>query len=160
MRLPMLLGFCAALLLGAAAPAAAAGFGWPLTPRPIVVTPFDPPARDWLAGHRGVDLSAAAGQPVLAAGDGVVAFAGEVAGKPVVSVDHRGGLRTTYEPVLASVRVGQRVARGAGLGTLAAGHPGCPGSCLHWGVRRGRDVYLDPLALLRPGPVRLKPLHS
>jgi murein DD-endopeptidase MepM/ murein hydrolase activator NlpD len=106
-----------------------------------------------------VDLAGAPGSPVLAAGDGVVAFAGMVAGRPVVSVDHVGGLRTTYEPVQPSVGAGQAVARGSPLGTLMAGHTGCPAAaCLHWGLRRGQD-YRDPLLLLRPQRVRLLPLH-
>jgi len=33
------------------------------------------------------------------------------------------------------------------LGTLAPGHRGCRAACLHWGVRRGRGSYLDPLLL-------------
>src|ERR687885_774444 len=92
-----------------------------------------------------------------AAGEGVVVFAGMVAGRPVVSVDHAGGLRTTYEPVDTVVGAGQPVARGAVLGTLAGGHAGCPvAACLHWGLRRG-EVYLDPLSLLGAPEVRLLP---
>ncbi|TQF67088.1 M23 family metallopeptidase [Rhodococcus spelaei] len=161
MRLPASLGLSALLLLTAAPSAAApaGGFDWPLRPRPAVGRPFDRPEHDWLPGHRGVDLLGSDGQPALAAGDGLVAFAGTVAGKPVVSVDHAGGLRTTYEPVRATVRTGQRVDRGSVLGTLEPGHPECPGACLHWGVRRGRE-YLDPLGLVRATPVRLKPLHA
>jgi murein DD-endopeptidase MepM/ murein hydrolase activator NlpD len=94
---------------------------------------------------------------VRTAGDGVVAFAGMVAGRPVVSVDHADGLRTTYEPVQPTVAAGQVVTRGSPLGTLLAGHGGCPAAaCLHWGLRRG-ETYLDPLALLRPPEVRLLP---
>jgi murein DD-endopeptidase MepM/ murein hydrolase activator NlpD len=94
---------------------------------------------------------------VLSAGDGVVVFAGMVAGRPVVSLDHADGLRTTYEPVDPSVAPGTRVTRGAPIGALAAGHAGCPVSaCLHWGLRRGQ-TYLDPMALLRPSRVRLLP---
>jgi murein DD-endopeptidase MepM/ murein hydrolase activator NlpD len=104
-----------------------------------------------------VDLSAAPGATVRAAGDGVVGFAGTVAGRGVVSVTH-GSLRTTYEPVIVIVHVGQRVAAGDVLGALAAGHAGCPTSaCLHWGLLRGA-VYLDPLTLLRLAPPRLLPL--
>ena len=99
----------------------------------------------------------AAGLPVLASGNGVVAFAGRVAGRPVVSIEHANGLRTTYEPVDPSVGAGQPVARGSPIGTLASGHAGCPaGACLHWGARRG-ETYLDPLALLRPPRIRLLP---
>jgi murein DD-endopeptidase MepM/ murein hydrolase activator NlpD len=98
--------------------------------------------------------------PVLAAGAGVVVFAGLLAGRGVVSVDHAGGLRTTYEPVEVTVAPGDTVELGSVLGVLsgAASHPGCPvTACLHWGLRRGA-VYLDPLLLLRPLRVRLKPL--
>jgi murein DD-endopeptidase MepM/ murein hydrolase activator NlpD len=129
----------------------------PLPGPPSVARRFDPPSEPWRSGHRGVDLAAAEGAAVLAAGSGVVVFAGEVGGRPVVSVAHEGGLRTTYEPVLPAVRAGQAVARGSPLGTLLAGHAGCPAAaCLHWGLRRG-ETYLDPLALLRPPRLRLLP---
>lgn len=133
-------------------------FAWPLVPAPQVTRPFQAPASDYGPGHRGVDLAATPGQPVLAAGSGVVVFAGLVAGTPVVSVDHDGGLRTTYEPVTATVTTGTQVYRGQPIGTVDAGHPGCPViACLHWGVRRG-DEYLDPLALISTESViRLKP---
>jgi murein DD-endopeptidase MepM/ murein hydrolase activator NlpD len=87
-------------------------------------------------------------------------FAGRIAGRGVVSVAHTGGLRTTYEPVDAVVHAGDPVTVGQSLGVLAAGHPGCPAAaCLHWGLRRGA-LYLDPLALLGLGRVRLLPLAA
>lgn len=125
-----------------------------------VVTPFDPPPRPWLPGHRGVDLATSSGGDVLSPADGVVAFAGPVAGKPVVSVDHAGGVRTTYEPVVATVHAGDAVHTGDLLGHVLGVHPGCPVvACLHWGARRG-ETYLDPVALLDPAsrPIRLLPL--
>jgi murein DD-endopeptidase MepM/ murein hydrolase activator NlpD len=125
----------------------------------VVARPFEAPPHAYGPGHRGVDLAGALGSPVLAAGDGVVAFAGMVAGRPVVSIDHANGLRTTYEPVDPSVGAGARVTRGSPIGTLTSTHPGCPvEACLHWGLRRGED-YLDPLALLAVPRVRLLPLH-
>jgi murein DD-endopeptidase MepM/ murein hydrolase activator NlpD len=145
-----------------AAPAASAAppsgpWSLPLAGEPVVSRSFDRPPTPYAAGHRGVDLAGGAGRPVLSAGAGVVAFAGLVAGRPVVSVQHAGGLRTTYEPVQPGVAAGQAVARGSPLGVLAAGHAGCPvEACLHWGLRRG-ETYLDPLALLRPPRVRLLP---
>ncbi|RZL83869.1 MAG: M23 family metallopeptidase [Rhodococcus sp. (in: high G+C Gram-positive bacteria)] len=150
-----------AALLSPPADAAPTGdFDWPLHPRPRVVRPFDNPEHVWLPGHRGVDLGGVPDEAVLSAGAGVVVFAGTVAGKPVVSVDHPGGLRTTYEPVTARVTPGLRVGRGTVLGTLEAGHPGCispVAACLHWGLRRDRE-YLDPLGLVRVAPVRLEPV--
>ncbi len=132
-------------------------YNWPLPGFPTVVRDFDPPPHPFGRGHRGVDLAAVAGGPVLAAGGGTVVFAGPLAGRGVVSIDHPGGLRTTYEPVLASVTAGELVGRGQQIGTLEPGHPGCASAaCLHWGLRRGKD-YLDPLQLLAPGPLRLMP---
>jgi murein DD-endopeptidase MepM/ murein hydrolase activator NlpD len=141
-------------------PAAAAGGGvWPLAPRPPVVRGFEPPPEPWLPGHRGVDLLGSPGQRVRAAAAGTVTFAGTLAGRGVVVVSH-GTTRTTYEPVLPSVRAGALVAAGAPLGTLsgAAGH--CPPRvCLHWGVLRDK-IYLDPLSMLGSAPVRLLPLRD
>ncbi|MCG7439038.1 M23 family metallopeptidase [Corynebacterium freneyi] len=119
-----------------------------------VVTPYDPPAQRWLPGHRGVDLAAPIGSAVRASGDGVVHFAGMVAGTPTVSVMHADGIRTTYQPVRWSVRRGDRVRRGDVIGTLEAGQD--PG--LHWGALRGRD-YLNPLDLLWLRPIVLKPVE-
>jgi murein DD-endopeptidase MepM/ murein hydrolase activator NlpD len=155
-----------AVLMATLAPAPVASAAPPaaLWNRPLagglaVTRPFDQLPTPYTAGHRGVDLAGVAGEPVLAAGAGVVAFAGLVAGRPVVSVQHAGGLRTTYEPVQPGVAAGQAVARGSPLGVLVAGHAGCPAeACLHWGLRRG-EVYLDPLRLLRLPRVRLLPWH-
>lgn len=132
-------------------------FDWPLRPAPRVSRPFQPPSRPYGPGHRGADLVGAEGRDVLAAGAGVVVYAAPLADRGVVSVDHAGGLRTTYEPVATRVRAGQVVARGEVIGTLEAGHAGCPApACLHWGLRRDRE-YLDPLLLVRPAHVRLLP---
>lgn len=130
---------------------------WPLDPQPVVVTGFDPPTSPWGAGHRGVDLLGHAGQAVRSALPGTVTFAGTLAGRGVVVVDH-GGTRTTYEPVAPVVRVGADVDAGTVLGHLQTGLSHCvPRICLHWGLLRG-EVYLDPLSLLGAAPVRLLPL--
>lgn len=136
------------------------GWRWPLDGVPAVVRDFTPPPRPWLPGHRGVDLAGVEGAPVRAAGAGVVAFAGDVAGRGVVSIAHANGLRTTYEPVNPFVAAGQRVAPGDQVAALVPGHPGCPRPvCLHWGLRRG-EVYLDPRWLVVGRRVRLKPLAT
>jgi hypothetical protein len=151
----VLLGmFLAAALAG---PAVAAGtWVWPLEGPHVVTRGFDPPATRYGPGHRGADLAALPGQPVRAAGAGRVSYAGLLAGRGVVVVVH-GDLRTTYEPVAATVRVGQLVGAGEVIGRLAAGHAGCTPASLHWGLLRG-DVYLDPVRLISRGPSRLLPL--
>jgi murein DD-endopeptidase MepM/ murein hydrolase activator NlpD len=110
-----------------------------------------------------VDLAGVAGQRVYAAGPASVVFAGQLAGRPVVSLQHPGGLRTSYEPVRATVRAGQRVDGATVIGELVSGHPGCPAAaCLHWGAMWGaaaRADYVDPLGLLAVTPIRLKPLE-
>jgi murein DD-endopeptidase MepM/ murein hydrolase activator NlpD len=90
-----------------------------------------------------------------------VTFAGWVGGVPVVAVTHPDGLRTTYQPVLASVTRGEGVTLGAILGRLSAGGSHClPLACLHWGLRRA-STYLDPLSLVGAEPkVRLLPVWS
>jgi murein DD-endopeptidase MepM/ murein hydrolase activator NlpD len=162
MRTLLILSAVAATGLLAQPAAAASAYRLPLDGPPVVVRAFAPPPEPWLPGHRGVDLAARPGATVVSAGPGIVAFAGVVAGRPVISIDHPGGLRTTYEPVASVVPAGEAVEPGTPIGTLSAGHPGCPvAACLHWGLRSG-DTYLDPLSLLGGGPVhvRLLPLKA
>ncbi|MFN8146657.1 MAG: M23 family metallopeptidase [Candidatus Nanopelagicales bacterium] len=167
--LPLLLAAAALLVVPATPSAAASGPvagttrsspAWvaPIEP-PDLVAPFAPPPRRWLPGHRGVDLAAVAGDPVRAAGAGTVTWAGPLAGRGVVVISHDDGLRTTYEPVDATVVEGDRVQAGQVIGTVGEGdvHCGREPRCLHWGLRRGED-YLDPWRLLHPGrPVLLPP---
>ncbi|WP_285506342.1 M23 family metallopeptidase [Actinokineospora sp. NBRC 105648] len=142
--------------------APAAPFSWPVAPPRPVARPFEAPLTPYGPGHRGVDIPGTPGEPVYAAADGVVAFAGQVVDRAVVSVAHSPALRTTYEPLVPSVPAGRPVRRGDQIGVLAAGHKGCPAApaCLHWGLRRDHE-YLDPLVLLRAVRVRLLPaLHT
>jgi len=140
-------------------PAAAVGAWTAPLEGPLVVTDaFDPPAQDWLPGHRGVDLLAFGGDSVRSAGDGVVVFAGPVGGRGVVTVLHPDGRTTTYEPVAPDVGPGDVVAAGQVLGHLheGSGHCGELPSCLHWGLRDG-ETYLDPMSLLLSGRPSLLP---
>lgn len=133
---------------------------WPLLPAPRVLRAFDPPAQPWLPGHRGVDLAAFPGQPVLSASAGVVVFASPVAGRGVVSVEH-GGIRSSYEPVVPLVRPGDPVVLGQPLALVAPLPRHCGvRTCLHWGAFVTLSVprrYLDPRVLVGAGPVRLVP---
>lgn len=135
---------------------------WPLgdgSTAPVVVRAFDAPERPWLAGHRGVDLAASVGEEVRAPADGVVSFAGLVAGKQVVSLRH-GARLTTYEPAVSAMAVGAPVARGQPFATVGDSGDHCDGSCLHWGVREGEREYRDPSALAGVHRVRLKPVRD
>lgn len=128
---------------------------WPGAHPAKIARRFDPPTQKWLAGHRGIDLRTAPGSPVYAATAGTILYAGDLAGRPVISLTDTAGRRYTYEPVTPSVSVGEAVTRGQAIGVALVGH--CPGGdCLHFGVKNGRDDYLDPLRLLG-GTIRLYP---
>ena len=133
---------------------------WPLRPRPAVLRPFRAPESTYGAGHRGLDLATADGAAVLAVESGVVSHAGLVAGRGTVTVAHRDGLSSTYEPLDPVVVVGDVVTSGDVLGTLRARdgprHCGVR-ACLHLGARRGA-AYLDPYPLLAGGRLALLPL--
>jgi murein DD-endopeptidase MepM/ murein hydrolase activator NlpD len=104
-----------------------------------------------------VDLLGTPGQRVRAALPGTVTFAGRIAGRSVVVVDH-GDTRTTYEPVASGLDAGRRVVAGSPIGRLQLPGSHCfPRACLHWGWLRG-NTYLDPLGLVGAAAVRLLPL--
>ena len=134
------------------APSAPAACGAWLPPvEGPLARPFQAPAFAYGPGHRGVDLAAPPGTPVRAAGDGVVSFAGSVAGSLHVVVAHDGGpgpaLRTTYAFLAAAnVRAGDRVTRGQIVGVAGGSGPEHEPGALHFGLRLG-DRYLDPQRL-------------
>lgn len=128
---------------------------WPTGHPTAVPRKFDPPAQKWLAGHRGIDLRVNPGETVFAATDATVLYAGNLAGRPVISLEDTTGRRYTYEPVEPAVAVGDEVTRGQAIGTALGGHCS-PGDCLHFGVKDGPDGYVDPLRLLG-GRIRLYP---
>ncbi len=130
------------------------GFDWP-TSSTTVLRAFEHLEHNWLPGHRGVDVAGSPGETIRAAGPGTVVYAGRVVDTNVVSIEHNTGIRTTYQPVTASVSAGDTVGTGDPIGTLEDGH--CIiGACLHWGAKRG-DTYYDPLSLLGEIEIRLFP---
>ncbi|MEZ5380714.1 MAG: M23 family metallopeptidase [Microthrixaceae bacterium] len=114
-----------------------------------IADPFRAPSGPYGPGNRGIEYATAPGTPVRAIGAGTVAFAGVVAGRGVVSVDHPSGLRSTYTGLASrAVGAGEAVALGQVVGTTAA-H-------LHLGLRDGR-TYLDPAAFFGAAPAVLVP---
>lgn len=124
-------------------PLAGRGWVWPVE-AVQVVRPFAAPPHPYAAGHRGLDLGGV--DRVRSPARGTVAFAGSVAGRPVVTIDHGDGLVTTLEPVTTTLRAGEAVARGDPVGTVAAGGH-APVGAVHFGVRWNGE-YVNPLRLL------------
>ncbi|MER5763989.1 M23 family metallopeptidase [Streptomyces sp. NPDC002082] len=136
------------------APAAGRPLPSPLT----VVRWWDPPPTPYAAGHRGVDLAAPVGTELRAVGPGRVHYAGQVAGRGVLSLTLPNGLRTTYEPVRPLVAEGAEVTSGQVVAVLTDG-PHCPRPCLHWGLLH-THTYLNPLTLLPHPTPRLLPFSA
>lgn len=129
-----------------AGPAAEAIWSWPVpAPHPIT-RPFVAPASTYAAGHRGIDVRAPAGTPVTAPDDGEVVFAGRLADRGVLAIQHADGVRSSFEPVVPQVRVGQAVRRGQPVAVVATGGRRTPGT-LYIGARI-RGAYVSPLLLL------------
>ncbi|WJL95758.1 M23 family metallopeptidase [Microbacterium sp. ET2] len=123
-------------------------WGWPLIPFRLV-SPYIAPAHEYAPGHRGIDI-APVGSPasadVVAPADGVIAFTGQVAGRPVVTIDHGKGFVSTLEPAAGVVPPGTAVERGDVVAALAEGGHSAPGT-LHFGVRWD-GAYINPMLLL------------
>ena len=100
-------------------------------------------------GHWGVDLVAEEGEPVRAAAEGTVSFSGVVVGNRTVTVEHGGGLKTSYSYLSrALVTRGQRMTRGQPLGEAdGSSHSDAQVPILHFSVRVNGE-YTDPAPLL------------
>lgn len=140
----------AGLLAGSGATAAPVRVGlwlWPLETEPAIVGHYLAPATPYAAGHRGLDLPADLGQSVHAPESGRVSFRGWVVDRPVISIEHAGGWRTSFEPVTSALEEGEAVAAGQVIGTLTADASHCMAPCLHVGLRLNGE-YLNPLVRL------------
>lgn len=107
-----------------------------------IVRDWEAPAHRYGPGHRGIDVAPAAGDAVVAPNDGVVAFAGMVAGRPVVTIDHGGGVVTTLEPVVTTAAPGDAVRTGDVIGVIGEGGHAPPGA-VHFGIRVDGE-YVNP----------------
>ena len=135
----------------AATSARTGGPTWPVV-GPIIQT-FDPPDTPYGSGHRGIDVAAEVGTTIVAPADGTVTFAGPIGGYLFVTIDHGGGLSSTYSWLSAKlVRKGDRVLQDQPIALTGWGHPGAPIPHMHLGVKLD-GAYVDPLSYL--GPVSL-----
>jgi murein DD-endopeptidase MepM/ murein hydrolase activator NlpD len=139
---------------------AAGDWTWPVTG--VLLRGFDPPDSPYGSGHRGIDIAGSPGTIVIAPADGVVTFAGSVGGRLFLTIDHGGGLESTYSWLDAVlVQRNDLVRRGDPVARSGWGHTGALIPHLHLGVRLA-DVYVDPLEYLGPfsvsGFLRLAPV--
>ena len=128
-------------------------FAWPVSPSHEVVSPYKDEGRYVSGSHRGIDIRAEAGSEIMTAADGIVYWHGKTPrGEPYVSVQHEGGLRTTYMPVEIKVKRGQTVKQGETIGILSSAVENPSSfSHLHFGVKKEPYEsfdYMDPLSLL------------
>ena len=128
-------------------------------PEPVnVADGFRAPTSRFGPGNRAVELSTRHGEPVTAPAGGVVAFAGPVAGRLVVSIDHPNGLRSSLSGLTALTIVsGEPVETGQPVGAASA--------ALDVSLRAG-NTYIEPTGLWsvtdspadRPPGARLVPV--
>lgn len=128
-------------------------WSWPGLRPAAVLNAFNPPAKRWLAGNRGVDLAHEIGAPVYAMESGQVYFSGRVANVNAISIKH-GEIRSTYTPVKPIVDQDELVSKGQLIGYLEPGR-NCVRSCLHIGVINSKSEYLDPMHFLKRVHIRL-----
>ncbi len=131
------------------------GYGWQVTP-----------TTGAFAFQSGVDLSAKVGTPVLAAGNGTIAFAGaEGSYGNLVVINHQGGWQTRYAH-LATVNVtpGQQVKVGQVLGTVGTtGKLSSSAPHLHFEIRSASKlgwVANDPTPFIKDMQIRNRELNK
>src|SRR2546430_5708130 len=151
MRRALIVAFAAALVI---VPTAGA-WTWPV--KGPVLQKFVLGDDPYAAGqHRGIDIGAGAGEPVLAPASGLVSFAGTVpvSGK-VVTIQTADGYSVTLTHLGSTgVRRGETVGEDAIVGTIGpTGEVEHGVQSVQLGIRRSEDPngYIDPLLFL-PAP--------
>lgn len=135
-----------------------ANMRWPVLPH-VVTRRFKAPKQVWGPGHRGVDIAAIEDTPLFAPASGFISFAGNVAGKSVVSIRHK-SLTLTLEPAQTLLPMGTPVVKGMPIGVVKGVSDHCTGICVHWGVRKSRKEYRDPQQLASKRKIVLKPVSQ
>ena len=142
------------LLCALALPVASArAWTWPLDGQVLRGFDFDR-AHPYAGGqHRGIDIAASVGAPVLAPAEGVVSFAGTVpTGGKTISIQTPFGKTVTLQR-LGSLRVtrGQTVGEGSAVASAGPSTDAeLPDPHVYLGIRTTADPqgYLDPLTFL------------
>jgi hypothetical protein len=152
----LLIALLAVTAFLALAPAARAAWVWPVSGD--VITEYRNGTDPYATGqHRGIDISAPVGTPVVAAAGGEVRFAG-TAGSSGLTIGIRtgDGYDTSYLHLSSlTVRAGAYVSAGERIGAVGTtGVRSAEAPHLHFGVRDAgtRHDYHDPLAFLPPPP--------
>jgi hypothetical protein len=133
-----------------------AGWIWPVTGD--VITPYRNGTDPYATGqHRGIDIEASVGTPVVAAAGGDVRFAGTAGSSGLtISIRTGDGYDTSYLHLSSlAVRAGAHVSAGERIGAVGTtGTRSATAPHLHFGVRDAgtRHGYHDPLAFLPPPP--------
>jgi len=130
-------------LLFGGATANSHGLDWPIYGE--ITSGYGKRRRDF---HKGVDIRARRGTAVLAAGDGVVEFAGRQHGYGRVVIIRHYDVKTLYAHLGGiDVHVGQRVNHGTDIGEVGTSG-NSTGPHLHFEIRTLKDRTLDPLTVL------------
>jgi murein DD-endopeptidase MepM/ murein hydrolase activator NlpD len=127
-----------ACLQGYDGPSGDTDFVWPTTSHYLSGTDYMPPA------HPGIDIAIYLGQPIFAADNGVIVYAGwsqNRDGTPgygnLVIIDHLNGYHSFYAHLLQiNVHCGQPVYKGTGIG-LGGSSGNSTGPHLHFEIRSG-----------------------
>lgn len=153
---------CAVVMFVAATPvsakqatsAGAQAGDWPWPVLGAVITPYRNGSDRYAAGqHRGIDIAAPVGEPVLAIVDGQVSFSGKLPdgglAVTVRSADRRWLISGLHLSRLSIAR-GAHVRKGQQLGLVGtSGRRSTTDPHLHLSVRRAANrAYVDPLTLL------------
>lgn len=128
---------------------------------PVFIPPVDAPVSDpfrmpdnpYGAGNRGVEYVTDAGDTVLASASGRVSFAGPVARELYVTLDHGGGLLSSYSYLQRiNVAQGDTVTQGDIIGLASERY-------LHFSVRLNGE-YVDPESYLGVRQLRVRLVHD
>lgn len=114
-----------------------------------LVNSYRSPEAPYGSGHRGVDYFVTLGNGVYAPADATVSFVGKVVDRQVLSLEHKDGIVSSYEPVCSKLVVGEGVASGDLVAEVCEAEPEyvthcADRMCLHFSARKDGE-YLSPL---------------